>query len=349
MSGGIDSSAAAIILLEKGYEVIGISFKFFESKIGVKQTKQTKSNDLSDASQLCKTLHIPHYIVDCSKNFYTDVVNYFITGYLSGQTPFPCIVCNNKLKWPMLIQKAAELDCAYISTGHYVSIIVKNNRYYIAKGIDPDKDQSFFLWGLNQNILKKTVFPLGNYYKKNVRNIVERYSPKLVEKKESTGICFLKDKDYRPFLKQYITKNNIPITSGYFTDINDNIIGTHEGYPFYTIGQRRGLNLNINKAYYVNKIIPHTNKVVLGNKQSLYKSEFKVENYNIIRQEDLAEKVTVKIRYRKQESTGKITFIDDNKLIVNLNEPVDSIAPGQIAVFYKKNIVLGGGFINSNL
>src|SRR3989304_5987100 len=200
MSGGVDSSAAAILLKEKGYEVIGISLKFWDNSTHKNYIDKSLEKNIRDAEAIAKIIGIKHYIVDLRATYKNVVVNYFVGDYLKGRTPFPCIICNREMKWPALHSKMREFGCDAIATGHYVNILQENNHYYITKGIDENKDQSFFLWPLSQEILKNAIFPLGTWRKTDVKTLVKKYYPGLEKKKESTGVCFLDDSDYRQFL-----------------------------------------------------------------------------------------------------------------------------------------------------
>jgi len=348
MSGGVDSSAAAVILKNKGFDVVGLSINFFENSNINKFFNNDLKKNIEHASKICHILGIEHNIVDAAEEFKNKVIDFFSTEYLAGRTPFICLECNNKIKWPIMRKKAEQFNCDYIATGHYVNIKNLNSFYYIIKGRDEAKDQSFFLWGIPQEILKKTIFPIGDYTKYEVKEIIARYMPEISEKKESTGICFLKDPDYRPFLKSYIEQNNININKGAFTDDKGKVLGYHNGYPFYTIGQRRGLNLKTNKAVYVKDISLKSNIIILSDKKNLYVNKILVNEYSIVNKNDFDKEITIKIRYRKQATPGKVYFINENEALINLSDPLDSIAPGQSAVFYNKERVLGGGIIKSS-
>lgn len=346
MSGGIDSSAAAILLKEQGHDVVGVSFNFYDGSADNDFFDINHKKSIVEATGFAGKIGITHHIVDVKNEFKDIVINYFIKEYLHGRTPFPCIICNNQVKWPYLIAKAEELHCDYIATGHYVNIEKEDEKFYITKGFDEEKDQSFFLWGLGQDILKKVLFPLGKLNKQKARDIVGQIMPEILEKKESTGICFLNNPDYRSFLKSYIDTMSLGIKEGEFINSEGEVIGKHQGYPFYTVGQRRGLGVVSSSPTYVTKIIKETNNVVLGSKEDLYKRKFIVNNYHIINPGDFNNEVTVKIRYRKQNTLAMVEVVDQNILHVRLQEPLDAVAPGQAAVFYKNNRVLGGGFID---
>lgn len=337
MSGGTDSSVAAMLLQEQGYEVIGVTFQLWDNASSAQQLKEAQS--------LAKTIGIEHFIYDARNRFKTEIVDYFINEYLVGHTPVPCVKCNNQLKWQLLFELAEELNYKTISTGHYCNIIERKGFYHIAQGVDPEKDQSFFLWGLPQAILHKIVFPLGSLTKKNVREIADRKGFKTIStKKDSLGVCFCTN-DYRPFLREQAPQ--FEFKKGNFIDENGIVLGTHEGYPFYTIGQRRGLGIHLNRAVFVKETIPQTNTVVLAPLSSLYKTEFLLKEWNLINEADFSDKfdITTKIRYRKQATPSRIIKLKNGLLKVELAEPLEAIAPGQAAAFYKGNVVLGGGII----
>ena len=339
MSGGTDSSVAAMLLLDAGYEVTGVTFRFFE--------KDNNTEYLDDARELCSSLGIPHITYDLRDRFKKYIIDYFIKEYMTGRTPVPCTLCNNYLKWPILKEIADREGIYYIATGHYVQKTFCNGYWHIKSGADPDKDQSFFLWGLPQDIMERMILPLGSITKTRVREIAaKRGFLKTSIKKDSLGVCFC-PMDYRSFLGKNV--NPDLIKPGIFCDEEGNNIGKHEGYPFYTIGQRRGLGIYMNKALFVKEILPEENKVIISNKlSSLEHSEMWLTDWNIINPESLLGKydVIVKIRYRKQANRCTVTMTGDGLLHVKLHEPLAAIAPGQAAAFYRNDIVLGGGIIN---
>ncbi len=345
MSGGTDSSVAAILLKEQGYEVVGTTLRLWS------ETDNFNNSELPqyilDAKCLAEKLNIEHHIVDAKSEFYTKVIEYFKNEYLTGRTPNPCAKCNVVLKWKLLLEQADRLECDYISTGHYTQIEFFNGNYYIKKGNDPDKEQSFFLWGLNQEILSRIIFPLGKYNKAEVKNIAAKHGFEYIaNKKESTGVCFLNGGDYQPFLQNLINEANIFIPQGNYIDTDGNVIGKHNGYPFYTVGQRRGLGLNTNSPLYVSHIAPDSNTITLCNRNNLYKNEMLVTGYNLVNNNDLQNEVITKIRYRKQAAPSIVSIIDSNTLKVNFIEPEWSIAPGQTAAFYIGERLIGGGYID---
>jgi len=338
MSGGTDSSVAAILLLEQGYEVVGITFRFWE--------EGEENIHLQDAVRLAGQLGIEHITYDARDVFREHVVQYFIDEYLAGRTPFPCVKCNNELKWRLILKEAARIGCEKVAMGHYVNIIHENNRYFVAEGVDPDKDQSFFLWGLTQMQLSRIVFPLGQFHKTEVRAMAaERGYKKVSEKKDSLGACFCSG-DYRPFLKRQLLEPDRFIYPGNFIDEEGNILGRHEGFPLYTVGQRRGL-IHLNRKVFVREIRSRTNEVVLAPLDNMYKTEFLIRNVNVVDKDLFSDEFDTicRIRYRKQNTLSRVVFLEDGIARVELAEPLESIAPGQTAVFYREGKILGGGFI----
>ena len=337
MSGGTDSSVAAILLQDAGYKVTGVTFRFYELN--------NSTAYLDDARELASRLGIELLTFDARDIFKKEIIDYFIKEYLSGNTPVPCTLCNNRLKWPLLARLADERGIPNIATGHYVRKQMIGPYHYITCGKDEEKDQSFFLWGLPQNILSRILLPMGDLTKSEVRSIAtKRGFYKTATKKDSIGVCFC-PMDYRSFLKRELPKEFIQ--KGDFLDENGTFLGKHEGYPFYTIGQRRGLGIHLNKAVFVKDILPETNQVVLGSLESLNKKKMLLKDWNLINPSSILEQedVIVKIRYRKQENRCKVTLREDGLLHVFLFEPLSAIACGQAAAFYRNNVLLGGGII----
>ena len=337
MSGGTDSSVAALLLKDAGYDVTGVTFRFYE--------KDGQTEYLDDARDLCQRIGIPHLVHDAREMFQKTIVDYFIDEYMAGHTPVPCTLCNNYLKWPLLARLADERGIYHIATGHYVQRITVEGCHYIIQGTDADKDQSFFLWGLPQDILERMLLPMGGMTKTQVRQMAEeRGFLKVARKKDSIGVCFC-PMDYRTFLRNHVPENLI--YPGKFYDEKGNFVAKHEGYPFYTIGQRRGLGIDLNRAVFVKEIIPEENKVILGDLKSLERTEMRLKSWNIVSPEMLLDRddVIVKIRYRKQANRCTVSLLPDQTLLVKLHEPLTAIASGQAAAFYDGNRVLGGGII----
>ena len=338
MSGGTDSSVAALLLLDAGYEVTGITFRLYE--------KDQQTAYLEEAAQLCRRIGIPHLIHDAREAFRRTIVRYFVDEYMAGHTPVPCTRCNHLFKWPLLRQIADERGIWHLATGHYVQKRQANRYWYITTGTDPDKDQSFFLWGLPQDILQRMLLPMGSLYKTQVRQLAaERGYTQLATKHDSLGVCFCPG-DYRSFLRQQVTDHRI--RPGYFYDEHGNCLGKHEGYPFYTIGQRRGLGIHLNKAVFVKEILPSDNKIILSDRlQALEQYEFHLTDWQLVCPSEVwgQTNIIVKIRYRKQANHCTVLPTEDGRLLVRLHEPLAAIAAGQAAVFYRDDRVLGGGII----
>lgn len=339
MSGGTDSSVAAMLLSQSGYEVLGITFLFREDI--------SDESAVNDAAGLCSDLGIPHLVYDARLVFREKIISYFTDEYLSGRTPFPCAKCNNELKWNLIFEQADKAGCDFVSMGHYANIVSENGKYFISAGKDPDKDQSFFLWGLRQEQLSRILFPLGGYHKSETREYARQNGfLKFSNKKDSLGACFCPG-DYRSFLKSKLTDPEEIIYPGNFTDEAGNILGRHQGFPMYTVGQRRGLGLQLNKAVFVKEIIPEKNEVVLAPLKNMYRTSFEIKDYNIADPALFGNEfdTITRIRYRKQNTLSRISIKDRYTIKIELAEPLESIAPGQTAVFYRDGKVLGGGFI----
>lgn len=339
MSGGTDSSVAAMKLQEAGYEVIGVTFRFYEA--------EGRTEYLEDARALATRLGIEHITYDAREVFRSRIIRYFLDEYLAGHTPVPCTLCNNELKWALLAKIADEKGIYWISTGHYVRKVLSEDKYYIAPATDRDKDQTFFLWGLRQDILRRMLLPMGELTKNDARAYAAaRGFERVATKKDSIGVCFC-PLDYRFFLKREVPAGQLP-GKGKFLDENGEFLGWHEGYPFYTIGQRRGLGIQLNKAVFVKEVSVERNEVVLAPLSSLYKEEMYLKAWNLVEDSRVlgADEVIVKIRYRKQANRCRVALTAEGLLHVRLIEPLESIAPGQAAAFYNENgLLLGGGII----
>lgn len=340
MSGGIDSSVSAMLLLEQGYEVVGITFLFGE----MAEVNQTISRD---AKTLADKLGIIHFTIDLQKEFKNSVVKYFVDEYMNGRTPFPCAYCNPKVKFYYLEEYAKRENCSFIATGHYAQIKNQKGKKYIYQGVDPEKDQSFFLWGLSEDLIQKLVFPLGGFEKNVIREMAkERGFVSLSKKKDSLGICFIEGNDYRKFLQKEGVKSN----PGNFVDPSGYVLGKHEGITNYTIGQRRGLGLNLNYPVFVAKINLDDNEIVLGKYKDLYRNNIIVKGLQLsdIQCVNSCSGLTVKVRYRLQETPCELNILEGARAEVRLLEPEAMIAAGQTAVFYDKDRLVGGGFIESS-
>lgn len=350
MSGGLDSSVVALMLHNEGYEVIGITMKTWDyaTSGGSKRTTGCCSlDDINDARQLAVNCGFPHYILDIRAEFGDFIIDNFVEEYLAGRTPNPCVLCNTHIKWDALLKRADKLGCKYIATGHYAQVRQENGRYVVSKGLDETKDQSYVLWGLSQESLARTIFPLGKYHKSEIRQLaLDSGYTELAKKSESYEICFVPDNDYRGFLKRKDPGLEERVKDGNFVNREGKVLGKHEGYPFYTIGQRKGLEIALGHPMYVTEIIPETNTVVLGEKEELEKREMLVKKVNMIKYASLPEgfEALTKIRYKDKGMMSSLTHEGD-LLKVEFYNNVSAIAPGQSAVFYEGNDLLGGGFI----
>ena len=351
MSGGIDSSVTAMLLHEQGYEVIGVTMKTWDYSSSGGKKKSTgccSLDDINDARILAVNMGFHHIIIDIREEFGNAIVNNFVHEYLSGRTPNPCVLCNTHIKWDALLKRADQLGCEYIATGHYAQIREENGRYVISKGVDEWKDQSYELWGLTQESLARTIFPLGGFKKSEIRQMaLERGYEELAKKSESYEICFIPDNDYRGFLKRKVEGLEEKVANGDFVDTKGNVLGKHKGYPFYTIGQRKGLEIALGEPMYVVDIDAENNRVVLGTKEDLKKQKMTVKNPNLIKYEQIPENIDIltKIRYKDKGTLSNVKHVNDKFLEVTFYEPVQGVAPGQSAVFYEGKDLLGGGFI----
>ncbi|MBK9047520.1 MAG: tRNA 2-thiouridine(34) synthase MnmA [Bacteroidetes bacterium] len=350
MSGGIDSSVAAMLLHEEGYEVVGITMKTWDyasSGTSKKETGCCSLDSINDARSIAVDRGFHHYILDIRSEFGDAVIDNFVDEYLAGRTPNPCVLCNTHIKWEALYKRAEMLDCEFIATGHYAQIRKENNRYVVSKGVDHNKDQSYVLWGLSQDLLAKTRFPIGGFEKTAIRKMASDWGfHELANKSESYEICFVPDNDYRAFLKHRVNGLEEQVAGGNFTTSEGKVLGKHKGYPFYTIGQRKGLEVAFGEPMYVTKIVPETNTVILGSFEELEKKEMWVRNLNLIKYGhiDGAMEAITKIRY-KDPGTNSTISLHDNLARVVFHKNVTAVAPGQSAGFYEDQDVIGGGFI----
>lgn len=353
MSGGIDSSLAAVLLHEQGYDLVGMTMKtwdYAQSGGSKKETGCCSLDSINDARQIAVELGFSHYILDIRDEFGNDVVNYFTSEYLDGRTPNPCVMCNTHIKWDALLRRADMLGCDLIATGHYAHLNQgTDGRSYISKGDDANKDQSYALWGVSQESLARTIFPLAGLKKTDIKKMAaERGFTDLLNKSESYEICFVPDNDYRGFLKRHDTGLEERVAGGEFVLRDGTVVGKHEGYPFYTIGQRKGLGVALGFPAYVVDIDKDANRVVLGPLDSMHKNAMKVSRLNFQKYAEVPEeglRCTAKIRYN-HEGTGAMLYpAGADTLEVHFDEPVFAIAPGQSAVFYEGLDVIAGGWI----
>ncbi len=351
MSGGIDSTVTALMLHNEGYEVIGITMKTWDyatSNASSKETGCCNIDSFNDARQAAVDNGFPHFILDIREEFGDFVIENFVEEYLAGRTPNPCVMCNTHIKWRALLKRANALGCKWIATGHYAEVRQHTNgRYVISKGLDETKDQSYVLWGLDQELLSRTILPLGKYRKSEIRQMaVDLGYPELAKKNESYEICFVPDNDYRGFLKRRVEGLEEKVDGGWFVDKTGKRLGKHKGYPFYTIGQRKGLEIALGRPAYVTSINPDTNTVVLGEEQDLDQNEVSVGKINWVKYQGITDgmEALTKIRYKDKGALSNL-YQTENGLTMRFYENVKGIAPGQSAVFYEGNDVIGGGII----
>ncbi|MCD7775691.1 MAG: tRNA 2-thiouridine(34) synthase MnmA [Clostridiales bacterium] len=347
MSGGIDSSVTAYLMKEQGFDCIGVTFVMFDKANPIFGfSAENAGNDIDDAKQVCGKLNIPLRIADATKDFGKYVISDFIKTYENGGTPNPCVTCNKYIKFRLLTALADEYGCERIVTGHYAGtgFDKKNGRYYIKKALDPAKDQSYVLWSLTQEQIKRCVFPLADYTKEQIRDIAEDLGFSNARKKDSQDICFVPGGNYAEFIQASTGKTYKP---GNFIDTKGNVLGTHKGIINYTIGQRRGLELPYGERIYVKEKNPENNTVVLALNNELYKNEITLERFNFVGADslDFPLKCKAKIRYKHPESEARAEQIDENTMKLTFSEPQRAPAKGQSAVLYNEDRVLGGGII----
>ena len=361
MSGGVDSSAAAAILKEQGHELVGFTMQLWDQRRGINvdengdplPSRCCSLDDVYDARRVAEELDFPFYVLNLERDFERDVVQPFITSYLSGETPIPCVSCNSRLKFASLDRLALSLGCEKVATGHYarVEFDPSTNRYKLLRGKNYDKDQSYFLWELTQAQLSRALFPLGEMSKPEARDAARQHGLIGVsEKKESQEICFVPDGDYAGFIDRYLEAENssdrLP-GSGEIVDAKGRVIGHHEGIHRYTIGQRRGLGIADERPLYVISIDADKNRVTAGSSEELLSNEFTAAGVNWVAFDSPAESVRadVRVRYRHNAAPATITPLESARARIIFDEPQRAITPGQATVFYRGDEVVGGGWI----
>ena len=335
MSGGVDSSVSAYLLLKQGYEVTGVTLLTSFSELSAEK-----------ACYVAGVIGIPFHTFDVRDEFEKEVIRYFCSEYKNGRTPNPCIVCNDRIKFGLLREKALELGAEYIATGHYARIGYDNKirRYFLMKGVDREKDQSYMLFSLSQDKLKHAVFPLGEYLKKDVRKIARESGLNVFDSKESQEICFVNDGDCAVFVSERIGAKRNP---GPIVDTDGNILGEHNGIHNYTVGQRKGLGINVGHPLYVVRIDTKTNTIVVGIENALYGSQLKACHVNWVSMPppDKPFGCSAKIRYKHEEADCAVTPLKGGMVKVEFDNPQKAITPGQSVVFYSGETVIGGGWI----
>ena len=353
MSGGVDSSVAAALLVAQGYDVIGITIKTYNYDDVGGNAANDKSccslDGINDARVVCAELGIPHYVLDFSKPFRTHVIDMFIDEYMAGNTPNPCVICNRKIKWEQLIQKGLSIGADYVAMGHYARLShdTQSGRYWISRGEDARKDQSYALWAVSQESLARTIFPLGAISKTDARDIATRLGVRTADKQESYEICFIPDDDYGRFLRDNVPDIDARLRGG---DVmfEGKKIGEHDGYPFYTIGQRRGLNVAVGEPVYVTEIHAGDNIIEVGRKSDLQQRRFRVRDVTMQKYPFPEAPLRVEAKIRYKDAPGPATLIPqaDGSLVVEFDEPKTAITRGQSTVWYDGDDVVGGGIIS---
>ncbi len=346
MSGGVDSSVAGFLLREQGYEVIGVTMKVWpQDCISRTEDKCCGPQAVADARNVAHSLGIPHYVVDEADQFERLVIDYFSSEYQAGRTPNPCVMCNEKLKFGNLWTKAQALDCSYIATGHYAIIEHGADRAILRKGADSRKDQSYFLFSLRQPQLQRALTPLGAMAKPEIREIARSLGLKVADKVDSQEICFVPGNDYKAFLRSHLGEGELH--AGGIFDLAGNYLGDHGGIEMFTIGQRKGLPGGSAQPRYVVDIDAETNRVIVGHAEDLVSDRFEIDRVNWVSRAEPGEpsEVTVKIRYSHGGARATLTPLDGERARLELHEPQKAVTPGQAAVFYDDDVVVGGGWI----
>lgn len=344
MSGGVDSSVAAWLMKKNGWDCIGVTMKLYDlDDEGMEEERTCCSlNDVEDARQVAYKIGIPHYVFNYKDAFKEKVMDPFINSYLKGMTPNPCIECNRHLKFAQLYRRARELSCDVIVTGHYARIVKDASGYHLLKGIDRGKDQSYVLYPLTRDQLAHTCFPLGDYSKEEIRQIAQDHGFVNARKKDSQDICFIPDGNYRRFIEE---STGIKSNPGNFTDREGNILGRHQGYYCYTIGQRRGLGISAAERIFVTDILPEENRVILGKNEDLMGQDLLAGDFNWIEEAGPEEIIKARIRYHQKEEEATAKKLEDGTVAIHFLKPQRAITKGQSVVLYREEHVVGGGTI----
>jgi len=352
MSGGVDSSLSAALLKKDGHETIGVTFRMWPKEECGSSFGRSCCNleAVTRARAVAEDLGIPYYVVDFSEEFRKEVIDYFCKEYLKGHTPNPCVVCNEKIKFGHLLEKAASLGASAVATGHYanVSLYKKSGRYLLKEGKDKRKDQSYFLFRLSQEQLKHAIFPLGTLTKEKVRSLAKKMRLKTFNTASSQDICFVQELEYAEYIKK---KTGVEIKSGEIVNKDGKVLGRHKGIPFYTIGQRRGLGIAHKEPLYVTGIDIEKNRIIVGPKEEVMKSSLVADRMNWISIDNLDRPIRVmsRIRYNHKKARALVTKIGTDSVRVDFDEPQAAPTPGQAVVFYNKDVVVGGGWIKNIL
>jgi tRNA-specific 2-thiouridylase len=353
MSGGVDSSLAALLLKEQGYNVVGVTLKLWDyDEVGGNVHRESVCCSLemiNNARAVCQQIGAAHYVLDFKEEFKRQVIQNFVDEYKRGRTPYPCIICNREVKWKALWQKVSSLGAKYIATGHYarVKFDEETGRYQILKGLDTSRDQSYALWGLSQEDLAHTIFPLGKTSKAGNRRLAEQYNLRTAHTPDSQELCFVPDNDFGRFFREWQNGEG-SFEPGPIYSVSGEKLGEHKGLPFYTIGQRKGLRLAFGSPRYVTRIDAQRNAIVIGENRDLLKSTFTVANINwvSIAKPEQAIQCEVKIRYQHKSVKATLYALRGSEVRIVFEKPERAITPGQSAVFYDGEILLGGGIID---
>ena len=348
MSGGVDSSVAALLLQQQGYDVVGVTMKLYNldgSNLPANYQGCCTLDDVEDARSVCRRLGIPHYVLNTQREFQSHVVDYFTSEYQLGRTPHPCIACNDKIKFSHLMERAAVLEADYVATGHYAQIERRPDGIVLKKALDSSKDQSYVLFGMGQEQLARTLMPVGAYPKNEIRQMAEDAGLVNAAKPDSQDICFIPSGDYKSFLKQRVT--TVP---GDIVDLEGTVVGRHEGIEYFTVGQRRGLRVAEGEPRFVVRLEPESRQVVIGPHEALFREEMWVSgvNYTLGNPPQDPVDVNVKIRYNSDEAAAVLQPCGDGAM-VRFVRAQRSVTPGQAAVFYQGDVLLGGGTIEPGL
>jgi tRNA-specific 2-thiouridylase len=355
MSGGVDSSVAAALLIEQGYDVVGLTMHLWTDEKGQEMALNRASGCCSinmsrDAAQVADRLGFKHYVLDLSREFHGSVVQNFAGEYLAGRTPNPCVRCNTFVKWQALLDRARRIGCDHLATGHYARVDRTGVRATLSRAVHPEKDQSYALWGLSQESLAHTLFPLGELTKSEVRRIAADLGLVTADKPESQDICFVPDDDYRRFLKDNFETELRVIDRGEVIGPGGKILGYHDGVAYYTIGQRKGLGISADRPLYITRIDPAANRIYLDYDENCFFESAQVHDTNWVSIAPPSEPINceVKVRYRDVPHSAVVTAGPDRAAQVVFKEPVRAVTPGQSAVFYRGDMVLGGGVISNH-
>jgi len=350
MSGGVDSSVAAALLVEQGYEVVGATMQVWDyTSCEVTEGSGTccSSIDVDDARSVADRLNIPFYVLNCEAKFKAAVIDPFLKAYLQGQTPLPCVNCNTYLKFDHLVKKMQELECDYLATGHYAQVIQKENgQAAIATSTDDWKDQTYFLFTIDPKIIPYLMFPIGHLKKPQVRELAEKYSLVNAKKKDSTGICFVGDKGYSRFIEEHVDAKELATKTGWIRRVGSGLkMARHEGIHKFTYGQGKGLGMDHHEKLFVVKIDPADNAVWVGDEKDLYQSSLSVVDPHLLAEIKEGETLDVKIRFSHKSSPAKVFSTATGGYRLEFAEPQRAVTPGQAAVFYRDKELLGGGWI----